>query len=284
MPAMPDDHPDFEDLPSVSGGTATVADDVQGRAGAELARRSVLQWELEQQQAVLRVLEANLVAREADLTGLLDAVATFGRRYHEVLGGRYARLAELASALAELRGKPLVGGGVVGALPPAAAGDPTGGSGSGSAAEGAQDGRRRPESARRLFRRLARRIHPDLARSAAERQRRTQFMMAANRAYEQGDVARLRQLLEDWELGPDAVVGSGPEADLERLARRIEQARRRLAAIGTELGELEASHLGALYRQAEEASGLGLDLLADMAAELDRVIERTEAELRAAAV
>jgi hypothetical protein len=280
---MPEDRDAEDRAGASSGGTATVAGGAGDRGRAELARHAVLQWELEQQQAVLRVLEANLVSREEELTGLLDAVATFGRRYHEVLGERYARLAELAAALAELRGTPLVGGEVPGRPP---AGDPAAGAGPAarSPGDGAEGGRRRPESAKRLFRRLARRIHPDLARSAAERQRRTQFMMAANRAYEQGDVTRLRELLEDWELGPDAVVGTGPEADLDRLARRIEQVRRRLAAIGTELGELEASHMGSLYLQAKEAGGLGLDLLADMAAELDRVIERTEAELREAAV
>jgi hypothetical protein len=231
----------------------------------------LLDPELGQRRAILRVLEANLAVREGELTALLDAVATFEHRYHDVLGERYGRLAELAGELAELR-EALLG---------AEAGD-----GEGAGADDARpgdgprrDGRRPTESAKRLFRRLARRIHPDLASSAAERERRTQLMMAANRAYEQGDVERLRELLEDWEHGPDAVVGVGPEADLERLGRRIEQVRKRLAAIGTELGEVEASHMGSLYLQAIEAEKHGFDLLIDMAAELDKVICRTEAEL-----
>jgi hypothetical protein len=231
----------------------------------------LLDPELGRRRAILRVLEANLARREGELTALLDAVATFERRYHEVLGERYGRLADLAGELAELRE----------ALRGAEAGD-----GEGAGADDARpgdglrrDGRRPTESAKRLFHRLARRIHPDLASSAAERERRTQLMMAANRAYEQGDIERLRELLEDWEHGPDAVVGVGPEADLERLGRRIEQVRKRLAAIGTELGEIEASHMGSLYLQAIEAEKHGFDLLIDMAAELDKVICRTEAEL-----
>jgi hypothetical protein len=234
----------------------------------------LLDPELGQRRAILRVLEANLAVREGELTALLDAVATFERRYHDVLGERYGRLADLAGELAELRE----------ALRGAEAGE-----GEGAGADDARpgdgprrDGRRPTESAKRLFRRLARRIHPDLASSAAERERRTQLMMAANRAYEQGDVERLRELLEDWEHGPDAVVGVGPEADLERLGRRIEQVRKRLAAIGTELGEVEASHMGSLYLQSIEAEKHGFDLLTDMAAELDKVIRRTEAELREA--
>src|SRR4029450_8616970 len=43
------------------------------------------------------------------------------------------------------------------------------------------------DEAKRLFRQLARRIHPDLAADAAERERRTNLMVAANDAYEQGD-------------------------------------------------------------------------------------------------
>jgi hypothetical protein len=237
----------------------------------------LLDAELGQRRAILRVLEANLAGREGELTALLDAVATFERRYHDVLGERYGRLADLAGELAELR-EALLGA-------EAADGEDGEGAGADDARPGdgpRRDGRRPTESAKRLFRRLARRIHPDLASSAAERERRTQLMMAANRAYEQGDVERLRELLEDWEHGPDAVVGVGPEADLERLGRRIEQVRKRLAAIGTELGEVEASHMGSLYLQAIEAEKHGFDLLTDMAAELDKVIWRTEAELREA--
>jgi hypothetical protein len=249
-----------------------------------LQRAGVLDAELEQQRAFLRVLEDNLIEREAELTALADAIATFERRYHEVLGARYGHLADLAVELSELREPPGRD------KDPKAAGDSAadpGGEGDGSPDERkrrpGEQGRGRPaESARRLFRRLARRIHPDLARSAEERERRTLLMMAANRAYEQGDVERLRELLEDWEQGPDAVIGTGPEADLERLVRRIEQARKRLAAIGTELGELEASHMGSLYLQAVEAEKHGFDLLTDMAAELDKVISRTEDELREA--
>jgi hypothetical protein len=232
----------------------------------------LLEREFEEGRALLCGLEAELAEREAELAAFLDALATFERRYHDVLGPRYGRLADLSGELADLRDTH--------AREAPAAGTATG---AGEATAGPKGhGRPAPtESARRLFRRLARRIHPDLARSAEERQRRTLLMMAANQAWAAGDVERLAELLAEWELGPDAVAGSGPEADLERLVRRVEQVRRRLASIAGELEAAKASHMGAMHLQAAQAAGYGFDLLADMAAELDKVIERTEADLRA---
>ena len=50
------------------------------------------------------------------------------------------------------------------------------------------------DDAKRLFRQLARLIHPDLAGDPKERERRTNLMVAANDAYEQGDLAALERL------------------------------------------------------------------------------------------
>src|SRR4029450_12274332 len=72
------------------------------------------------------------------------------------------------------------------------------------------------EDARRLFRQLARLIHPDLAGDPQERERRTNLMVAANDAYEQGDVAALERLLQGWHASPEAVTGRGAAAELER--------------------------------------------------------------------
>jgi curved DNA-binding protein CbpA len=141
------------------------------------------------------------------------------------------------------------------------------------------------EEAKRLFRQLARLIHPDLASDPQERERRTNLMVAANDAYEQGDVAALERLLEDWRASPEAVTGTGTAAELERTRRRIAQVEASMRRIDEELAELEASAMGWLRRRVEKAAREGWDLLAHMVKELDRQISEAQLELerRAAA-
>jgi DnaJ-domain-containing protein 1 len=48
---------------------------------------------------------------------------------------------------------------------------------------------------KRLFREVAKRLHPDFAADAVDQERRTQFMAAANRAYKEGDAEALQRTL-----------------------------------------------------------------------------------------
>src|SRR4029450_1070376 len=135
------------------------------------------------------------------------------------------------------------------------------------------------EDAKRLFRQLARLIHPDLAADPQERERRTNLMVAANDAYEQGDVAALERLLEEGPASPEAVPGRGTAAELERTLRRIAQVEVGMRRIDEELAELEASAMGWLRRRVEKADREGWDLLAHMVRELDRQIGEAQLEL-----
>jgi hypothetical protein len=135
------------------------------------------------------------------------------------------------------------------------------------------------DDAKRLFRQLARRIHPDLAADPEERERRTNLMVAANEAYEQGDTAALERLLEEWHRSPEAVTGSGAAADLERTLRRIAQVEAGILRIDEELAELDASAMGWLRRRVDKAAREGWDLLAHMVRELDRQISEAQLEL-----
>jgi hypothetical protein len=133
--------------------------------------------------------------------------------------------------------------------------------------------------AKRLFRTLARLIHPDLARDPAERERRTNLMVAANNAYEQGDLETLRHLLDEWDSSPDSVVGSNPTAELERTVRQIVRICARLDVLDRRFGELESSAMGWLRRRVDKAAGEGWDMLAHMVKELDRQIAEARVEL-----
>jgi hypothetical protein len=244
--------------------------------------------ELVRRKAQLLVVSEELLGRERALAAYREELHAFETRYRKTLGGRYALLDELADRLDELPER--------GADAPAGRADdadeePAGrypGQGLPGGGQNWDWGEREPEpeprpvigeDAKRLFRQLARIIHPDLAGDPAERERRTNLMVAANLAYEQGDAAALERLLADWEQSPEAVTGDGVPAELERTVRRIAQVYGRIAAIDEELAELEASAMGWLRRRTEKATREGWDLLAHMVRELDRQILEAQVEL-----
>jgi len=242
--------------------------------------------ELARRKAQLLVLVEELLGRERAIDAYRAELHDFETRYRKALGRRYARLDELADRLDAARDE-------------AAADDPPErdpedpaerypGQGLPGGGQNWDWGEREPEpeprpvigeDAKRLFRQLARIIHPDLAGDPAERERRTNLMVAANLAYEQGDVAGLERLLGDWERSPEAVTGGGALAELERTIRRIAQVQGRMDAIDEELAELEASAMGWLRRRTEKATREGWDLLAHMVKEIDRQILEAQVEL-----
>jgi hypothetical protein len=243
--------------------------------------------ELVRRRAQLRVLSRQLLERERDLAAFRGELHAFETTYRKALGSRYARLDELAERLDETA-EPVPD--------PAGPGPEDDGPAErypGQGLPGGQNwawGEREPdkeperravvsEDAKRLFRQLARLIHPDLAADPQERERRTNLMVAANDAYEQGDVAALERLLEDWQASPEAVTGSGAAAELERTLRRIAQVEASMRRIDEELAELDASAMGWLRRRVEKAAREGWDLLAHMVRELDRQIGEAQLEL-----
>ena len=248
--------------------------------------------ELARRKAQLLVLSEELLRRERELDAYRVELHHFETRYRRTLGGRYARLDELADLLDAARDE--ADGGQRPEPDPEDPAERYPGQGLPGGGQNWDWGGREPEpeprpvigeQAKRLFRQLARIIHPDLAGDPAERERRTNLMVAANLAYEQGDVAALEKLLADWERSPEAVTGDGALAELERTVRRIAQVQGRIDAIDEELAELEASAMGWLRRRTEKAAREGWDLLAHMVRELDRQILEAEVELerRAAA-
>jgi len=243
--------------------------------------------ELIRRKAQLQVLTQQLLDRERGLAAFRNDLHAFETRYRKALGTRYARLDELAERLDETPGPGRDAGG-----PDPDPDDPAERY-PGQGLPGGQNwawGEREPEKepdrravvsddAKRLFRQLARLIHPDLAGDARERERRTNLMVAANDAYEQGDLAALERMLADWHASPEAVTGSGAAAELERTLRRIAQVEDGMRRIDDELAELEASAMGWLRRRVDKAAREGWDLLAHMVRELDRQIGEAQLEL-----
>jgi hypothetical protein len=247
--------------------------------------------ELNRKRAELTVVQGQLAESELALATSRAELDAFETQYRRALGARYARLDKLTERLETGGGGGRNGQHAAGTGPRPeelqGADDPShGGQNWDWVREDGDDqaaptGQRAtvPEAAKRLFRLIARRIHPDLARDPKERERRTNLMVQANHAYELGDVQTLRRLLETWERSPDSVVGHGTKAELERVIRRIAQASERLAEIEREMAALDDSAMGWLRRRVRKAASEGWDLLSHMARELDRQIVEAEEEL-----
>lgn len=90
------------------------------------------------------------------------------------------------------------------------------------------------ESLRGIFRRLIMALHPDLAQEAHEQQRRTDVMKEVTRAYEEGDLARLLEIEQQWLSGGKVKFSQADEATqcaaLERTVRELVAQERALAS------------------------------------------------------
>jgi len=228
----------------------------------------------------LAAIRATLAERELELVDLRSQLAAFEGRYLRQVGTLYAELDEWKARISELRAR----------LDPSAA-----------AREHAQQAREQarqtyedahgaasktsdftPSSELKgLFREVAKRIHPDFCRDAADLERRTRLMAEANRAYEAGDAETLQRILNEYQDGADAVDGEGIGAELIRIIRQISQARERVAAIERELTALRQSEIALLKKQAEDSEKAGRDLLAELAAAVREQIELAKRECEA---
>jgi hypothetical protein len=233
--------------------------------------------ELQRKQAESASLEAELIQRELDLVTLRAELADFESRYLRTVGVLYAELDEIEAQIAEAqsRRKPSDSDAQVRAHRARAQAQES----SETAREIAVPKPKPTESLKKLFREVAKRIHPDLATNDADRARREKLMAEVNLAYENGAEAKLPSILADWESSPDTVEGEGVGAELIRVIRKIAQIQKRLANINTEIQQLNTSDLYQLRAKADEAEKQGRDLLKEMASQVEKQIETAKRRL-----
>lgn len=131
------------------------------------------------------------------------------------------------------------------------------------------------EEARKLYRELARKAHPDLAQEDKERARREEFITRVNAAYARGSEAELRELAEEWAAGPE--LKRLPSAG-EELYARLEWLSRRKELLTLVAKDLEESAIGSMLRLApDDPDGL----LEEIAGQLEAQVAEREAELEA---
>jgi len=117
------------------------------------------------------------------------------------------------------------------------------------------------EEARRIYRDLARKAHPDLAEEEAERERRGEFIVRVNAAYAAGDEVALRTLAEEWEAGPPPPERRWSRS--EELYARLEWLAERKEMLAGVASELESSAIGAMIKMAPEDPDRLLDEIAE---------------------
>ncbi|MFD7133721.1 hypothetical protein [Streptomyces sp. NPDC059894] len=248
----------------------------------------------ERLEQAVRAAEQALIEFEIAVETFRVEVENFSRLHHQKLGPMYTRLDELEAQIAEARA--------------ARSGDPEDARKAAEARarvlpmpgveelfHGWMDGdglfpeaaamlteqpvrppeRVRPsDEARKLYRELARKAHPDLAQEERERARREEFITRVNAAYARGDEAALRALAEEWAAGP-APAERKPSPS-EELYVRLEWLAERKELLAMLARELEESAIGGMLRLAPDDPDRLLDEIAD---QLLAEVAKKEAEL-----
>lgn len=137
---------------------------------------------------------------------------------------------------------------------------------------------------KKLYRKLARQYHPDLAQSDAERAIRTEKMAAINDAYAAGSLVELIAAANDLEAAVfDAFttsLGSQTEAAMtQALQKELMRCQQRLAAVKLEIQNFHLRPEVELALESKFAARRGRNLLAEMQAELEKRLARKTAEL-----
>ena len=224
---------------------------------------------LDQLESTLAEREAALEAFKAELRELQDA-------YLDKMGAWQAQLAELDAAVAQEE--------IAAGLRPAERPDEDDDDETGQDADPSPEPRAcasRPAPTadlRRIFRDVAKAIHPDLSPNDPARYRRHSLMAEANRAYANRDEDRLRLILRAWERSADLLPEDGTDA-LARVHRQIAEIDARLVAIEMEFAELRRSAIWQLKIKIDDARAQGWDLFAEMVMHIKREISRANARL-----
>jgi hypothetical protein len=133
---------------------------------------------------------------------------------------------------------------------------------------------------KRLYRRLARRYHPDLAADESEQQYRTDKMAALNEAYASGSLVEM--IVLDEATGEASISGgAGQRTDVE-LARALEtelaRLRRKIQLVQNEIETLHNNPVVQLSLDVKLARRQGRDLVQEMSVDIERRIVHATAK------
>ncbi|MBE9199864.1 MULTISPECIES: J domain-containing protein [unclassified Nodularia (in: cyanobacteria)] len=128
---------------------------------------------------------------------------------------------------------------------------------------------------RQTFLSLAEIFHPDKVKDGETQMRHTEIMKEINKAYQEGDLARLLEIEQQHQVGKS--IDSNSEDDLTRQCARIEQQNEILTnqyeKLKQELRLVKNTPEGAIVSDCRKASKEGIDPIGSMA-------EQVEAEIK----
>ena len=238
----------------------------------ELAR-----LEAEQAQLKEQVTSAELI-----LETTKTETARFQHRYYRAVGRLYAQLDEIDAQIANLRMEQAPNDAPLKAQARAAEQQAEK-----SAEEaGLIEAQPKPPAViasglKQAYRQAVKLMHPDLAISERERQRRTELMALVNLAYERGDQRAIEKLIEEFGQDPEAIVGEDVASRIVKTIRRIAQLRRRLSEVQQEIEAHQKTEIFQLRQTIEKAEAIGRDPLGDLVKQLMQKISERQIRLKA---
>lgn len=237
--------------------------------------------ELAIKKAELERLQAILAQRELDLLTFEVELREFEQVYLRKVGTLYAELDEINAKIAEdeATASPNDETAQKNAAEARAKADESAHTTESIKESKPQEKFKPSDSLKKLYRELARLLHPDLVLDENEKAKRHELMAKANKAYADGDEELLAQMLADQLSSPDEIKGDSIGAELIRVIRQIARANERLHEIDKKFKALEQSEVFELKSQVDEAENEGRDLLAELAETVQREIELCRSRL-----
>ena len=130
--------------------------------------------------------------------------------------------------------------------------------------------RTRSQKPRRLYRDLAKRFHPDLARSEEERAERARTMQRVNAVFQERDLAALRSLTRESEFTDPAFEAKLIGEKLVWAIREVARLDDLIAAIEEDLVAIRATDTYALWQRQRDGEAVIENLSADISSELSQ--------------
>ena len=130
----------------------------------------------------------------------------------------------------------------------------------------------------KLYRKLAKRFHPDKSEDADEQNRRLQLMPLINRAYKENDL----QILERLSFGETEATLQTEESisqKMERLHIELRSLNRATSELRSDINRVKAGRTYQLKQQVETAENKGNDLLTTLAADIKRKVQASRVQL-----
>ncbi|MCA9920092.1 MAG: J domain-containing protein [Anaerolineales bacterium] len=135
------------------------------------------------------------------------------------------------------------------------------------------------EAAKRLYRELARRFHPDLAAGSAERAYMTAIMSAVNVAYEQQDMAALHNLAGELDGTAVAELAAIQNLQIRQQREQLLKIQRRQRKVQQQYRALRQDNVAKLWRKAQHLEAEGKSWWEAVKRDLQRIIQRTRVDL-----